>query len=29
MWNNVPSGNADGAKLNPKQTGNMRLEIKY
>ena len=29
MWNNVPSGNADGPKLNPKQTGNVRLEIKF
>ena len=29
MWNNVPSGDADGPKLNPKQTGNVRLEIKF
>ncbi|CAH3186090.1 unnamed protein product [Porites lobata] len=29
MWNNVPSGNADSPKLNPKQTGNVRLEIKF
>ena len=29
MWNNVPSGDADGPKLNPKQTGNLRLEIKF
>ena len=29
MWNNVPSGDADGPKFNPKQTGNMRLEIKF
>ena len=29
MWNNVPSGNADSLKLNPKQTGNVRLEIKF
>ncbi|CAH3183117.1 unnamed protein product [Porites lobata] len=29
MWNNVPSGDTDGPKLNPKQTGNVRLEIKF
>ena len=29
LWNNVPSGDADGTKLNPKQTGNVRLEIKF
>ena len=29
MWNNVPSGDADGPKLNPKQTGNVRLKIKF
>ena len=29
MWNNVPSGDADSLKLNPKQTGNVRLEIKF
>ena len=29
MWNNVPGGDADGPKLNPKQTGNVRLEIKF
>ena len=29
MWNNVASGDADGPKLNPKQTGNVRLEIKF
>ena len=29
MWNNVPSGDADGPKLNPKQTGNVRLKITF
>ena len=29
MGNNVPSGDADGPKLNPKQTSNVRLEIKF
>ena len=29
MWNNVPGGDADGPKLNPKQTGDVRLEIKF
>ena len=29
MWNNVPSGDADGLKLNLKQSGNVRLEIKF
>ena len=29
MWNNVPGGDADGPKLKPKQTGNVRLEIKF
>lgn len=29
MWNNVPSGDADGPRLNPKQTGNVRLEIQF
>ncbi|KAM7428306.1 hypothetical protein ABFA07_020689 [Porites harrisoni] len=29
MWNNVPSGDADGPQLSPKQTGNVRLEIKF
>ena len=29
MWNNVPSGDADGPKLNPKQTGNVCLEIQF
>ena len=25
----MPSGDADGPKLNPKQTGNVRLRIKF
>ena len=29
MWNNVPVGDADTPKLNPKQTGNVQLEIKF
>ena len=29
MGNNVPSGDADGPKLTPKQTSNVRLEIKF
>ena len=29
MWNNVPSGDADGPKPNPKQTGNVCLEIQF
>ena len=29
MWNNMPSGDADGPKLNPKQTGNVRPEIQF
>ena len=29
MWNNVPGGDADSFKLNPKQTRNVRLEIKF
>ena len=29
LGNNVPSGDTDGPKLNPKQTGNVRLEIKF
>ena len=29
MWNNVPSGDADGPRLNRKQTGNVRLEIQF
>ena len=29
MGNNMPSGDADGPKLNPKQTGNLHLEIQF
>ena len=29
MWKKVPSGDADGPKLNPKQTGNVRLKITF
>ena len=29
MWNNAPSGEADEPKLNPKQTSNVCLEIKF
>ena len=29
MWKNVPSGDADGPKFNPKQTGNVRPEIQF
>ena len=29
MWNNVPSGDANGPLLNPKQTGGVRLEITF
>ena len=28
-WNNVPSGNADSKNMNPKQAGNVKLEIKF
>ena len=28
-WNNVPSGNADSKAMNPKQAGNVRLEINF
>jgi len=29
MWNKVPRGDADEPKLNPKQTGDVRLEINF
>ena len=28
-WNNVPSGNADSKNMNPKQAGNVKLEINF
>ena len=28
-WNNVPSGNADSRQMNPKQAGDVKLEITF